>query len=196
MPDTGAPWNIPYVAGTDLVADWPTDNQTMAEAIADALDTASLFDSVTTITATDASWAVPTLLSPVVKVTVVGGGGEGGPYKATGTGSAGSSTVFGSGETWAVTATGGNGGTGGYNDDNEPGQPGQDGLRSANAGAGGSDTAGAMGAGQMGNGGQVVIGYVDLDGVSTVNVQIGAGGSGGGGGDGGDGIVIVEYKAG
>jgi len=40
MPDTGAPWNIPYVAGTDLVADWPTDNQTMAEAIADALDMA------------------------------------------------------------------------------------------------------------------------------------------------------------
>lgn len=40
MPDTGAPWNIPYVAGTDLVADWPTDNQQQAEAIADALDLA------------------------------------------------------------------------------------------------------------------------------------------------------------
>lgn len=40
MPDTGAPWNIPYVAASDLVADWPTDNQTMAEAIADALDVA------------------------------------------------------------------------------------------------------------------------------------------------------------
>lgn len=38
MPDTGAPWNIPYVAGTDLVGDWPTDNQQQAEAIADALD--------------------------------------------------------------------------------------------------------------------------------------------------------------
>jgi len=40
MPDTGAPWNIPYVAGTDLVADWPTDSQTLAEAIADGLDDA------------------------------------------------------------------------------------------------------------------------------------------------------------
>jgi len=40
MPDTGAPWNIPYVAGTDLVADWPTDSQTLAEAIADGLDAA------------------------------------------------------------------------------------------------------------------------------------------------------------
>ena len=42
MPDTGAPWNIPYVAGTDLVSDWPTDSQTLAEAIADGLDTALL----------------------------------------------------------------------------------------------------------------------------------------------------------
>ena len=41
MPDTGAPWNIPYVAGTDLVSDWPTDSQTLAEAIADGLDVAS-----------------------------------------------------------------------------------------------------------------------------------------------------------
>jgi len=40
MPDTGAPWNIPYVAGTDLVSDWPTDSQTLAEAIADGLDNA------------------------------------------------------------------------------------------------------------------------------------------------------------
>jgi len=42
MPDTGAPWNIPYVAGTDLVSDWPTDSQTLAEAIADGLDVAGL----------------------------------------------------------------------------------------------------------------------------------------------------------
>jgi len=45
MPDTGAPWNIPYVAGTDLVSDWPTDSQTIAEAVADGLDGAfSLVD--------------------------------------------------------------------------------------------------------------------------------------------------------
>lgn len=37
MPDTGAPWNIPYVAASDLVKDWPTDNQQQAEAIAAAL---------------------------------------------------------------------------------------------------------------------------------------------------------------
>ena len=40
MRDTGAPWNIPYVAGTDLVRDWPTDSQDLAEAVADGLDAA------------------------------------------------------------------------------------------------------------------------------------------------------------
>jgi len=40
MADTGAPWNIPYVAGTDLVRDWPTDSQELADAIADGLDAA------------------------------------------------------------------------------------------------------------------------------------------------------------
>ena len=51
MPDTGAPWNIPYVAGTDLVADWPTDSQTLAQAIADGLDLAgNLIDVKTAIT--------------------------------------------------------------------------------------------------------------------------------------------------
>jgi len=40
MPDTGAPWNIPYVASTDLVSDWPADSQDLADAIADGLDAA------------------------------------------------------------------------------------------------------------------------------------------------------------
>lgn len=48
MPDTGAPWNIPYVAGTDLVADWPTDSQTLATAIADGLDSLPIRQVVST----------------------------------------------------------------------------------------------------------------------------------------------------
>jgi len=40
MPDTGAPWNIPYVAGTDLVSDWPTDSQALANSIASGLTAA------------------------------------------------------------------------------------------------------------------------------------------------------------
>jgi len=42
MPDTGAPWNIPYVAGTDLVSDWPTDSLALANAIDAGLDAAAI----------------------------------------------------------------------------------------------------------------------------------------------------------
>jgi len=53
MPDTGAPWNIPYVAGTDLVSDWPTDSQALAEAVADGLDLAAGLVAVTSALKTD-----------------------------------------------------------------------------------------------------------------------------------------------
>lgn len=69
MPDTGAPWNIPYVAGTDLVADWPTDNQTMAEAIADALDDAHLIRQVVSTTKTDTFTTTSNTLTQVTGLT-------------------------------------------------------------------------------------------------------------------------------
>jgi hypothetical protein len=56
MPDTGAPWNIPYVAGTDLVSDWPTDSQTLAEAVADGLDAAGGLVAVKHVLKTD-TWS-------------------------------------------------------------------------------------------------------------------------------------------
>ena len=40
MPDTGAPWNIPYVETTDLVSDWPADSLALANAIDAGLDAA------------------------------------------------------------------------------------------------------------------------------------------------------------
>ena len=72
MPDTGAPWNIPYVAGTDLVADWPTDSQTLAEAIADGLDAAGGIVQV-----------VQTVKSDYFSASVAAGGTTG-PRGATG----------------------------------------------------------------------------------------------------------------
>jgi len=38
MPDTGAPWNIPYADPSDLVRDWPGLSEDIAEAVADGLD--------------------------------------------------------------------------------------------------------------------------------------------------------------
>jgi hypothetical protein len=53
--------------------------------------------------------------------------------------------------------------------------------------------------GATGNGGVITVGYLNLTGISTVNVTIGAGGAGGGnlgfGATGGRGEVILEYVA-
>jgi hypothetical protein len=40
MPDTGAPWNIPYVDPTDLVRDYPQASEDLADAIALGLSAA------------------------------------------------------------------------------------------------------------------------------------------------------------
>jgi hypothetical protein len=70
MPDTGAPWNIPYVAPSDLVRDYPSDSEDLADAIADGLDAAgglvavkhALFTGVqTNSTAAGANFAVTDL---------------------------------------------------------------------------------------------------------------------------------------
>jgi hypothetical protein len=42
MPDTGAPWNIPYVAPTDVVRDYPTADEAQALAIAAGLTAAGV----------------------------------------------------------------------------------------------------------------------------------------------------------
>jgi len=72
MPDTGAPWNIPYVAGTDLVSDWPTDNQTQSEAIADALTAAGvgIGDNIVAAVKTDQQSTTSTSLVDVTGLTV------------------------------------------------------------------------------------------------------------------------------
>jgi hypothetical protein len=41
MPDTGAPWNIPYVENADLVSDWPADSLLVANAVAAGLTAAN-----------------------------------------------------------------------------------------------------------------------------------------------------------
>jgi len=205
MPDTGAPWNIPYVAGTDLVRDWPTDSQDLAEAIADGLDGTG-FDSVATITATDATWTVPSLANTIVRVTCAGGGGGGGggggSTATASNGGTGGTTTFDAGAAGSISATGGNGGNrspfGNSSDSPLAATLGMAG--GGGGGGGGNETSGDFsGDGGHGHAGKVVVGYLDLDGVSTVNVTIGAGGSGGSGGvsggAGGRGEVTVEYKA-
>jgi hypothetical protein len=158
------------------------------------------FTASTTITATNASFSVPSLGAPIVRVTVIGGGGGGGG--ATGNGGTGGTTTFNAGGAGTVTAVGGNGGTQGSGFTNVAGIAGIGGLTSGNAGTGANEFAGSPTrsfSSTNGTGGAITISYLNLAGIGTVNVTIGAGGTGGtgvvAGGAGGRGEVIVEYVA-
>jgi len=188
--------NLAYLKSTDEVQLYTTEWGPLVAA--------SGFTASTAITATDSSWAVPTLASTIVKVTAVGGGGGGGGFVPNG--SDGGTTTFNAGSAGTVTAVGGKGGSStpssSSGDSSNNGQAGLDGLTSGNGGTGGQRTVTAEFnfGGSTGTGGQITVAYLDLDGISTANVTIGAGGTKGGGnplgGDGGDGEVIVEYVAG
>jgi len=153
------------------------------------------FTASSTITATNASWPVPSLASPIVKVTVIGGGG-GGAASRVNNGGTGGTTTFDAGGAGSVTAAGGSGGNTG--NVSVAGLVGTAGFASSNQGMGGQDSGPVTGL--NGNGGFVTVGYLNLTGVATANVTIGAGGAGGAagtqpGGAGGRGEVIVEYVA-
>ncbi len=152
------------------------------------------FDSSTTITASNASWTVPALGSPFVKVVAIGGGGggNGSDGSSVTVGGAGGTTIFNAGAAGTITATGGLA---------APAQntvlAAPNGARSGNGGTNKSST-GARPSLSPGQGGELVVSYLDLTGISTVNVTVGAGGAGGiyDGSPGGRGEVIFEYVAG
>jgi hypothetical protein len=187
----------------DVTITTPADGQVLtydnatSEWINEALPQLS-FTASTTITATDSSWPVPTLASPIVKVTVIGAGGGGGAGdNPGGQGGTGGTTTFNAGGAGTVTAAGGVGGRSSSTNVNNPGGV-SVGFASANGGTPGQNTDRD---GSEGNGGLITVAYLDLTGISTVNVEIGAGGagavrSGGSGSAGGRGEVIVEYVAG
>ncbi len=109
MPDTGAPWNIPYVDPTDLVRDYPQASEDLADAIADGLDaaaaagglnlvqavktdvfttTSTSYTSVTglavTITPSSDTSKVLLLLQTVISSIGTGGSGNGAHVRITG----------------------------------------------------------------------------------------------------------------
>jgi hypothetical protein len=161
-----------------------------------------IYNARETVTATNASWSVPTLKNSVVKVTVIGGGGGGGNRSNNGT--AGGTTTFASGEAFAVAAAGGSAGLAA----GQAGTAGGAGFRASNGGMAGGATVNTDGEdGQAGLGGEILVAYCDLTGKTTLNLIIGAGGNGGAqaasggggtafaGGAGGRGEIIVEYAS-
>lgn len=161
------------------------------------------FDAVTTITATDASWSVPSLGDPIVKVTVIGGGGGGSScvFNTGGSdGGQGGTTTFDAGSAGTAIATGGLGGKAYYGAGagGNAGNPGTDGTSAGNGGQSQARTLSSsnQSMGNPGNGGVITVAYLDMTGISTANVTIGAGGAAGASAAaGGRGEVIVEYKA-
>ena len=158
------------------------------------------FTAGTAITATNASFSVPSLRSPIVRVTVIGGGGGGGGAQDSGGGTnagTGGTTTFDAGGAGTVTATGGLGGK--SQDANLTGSTGTAGNAAGNQGGGGKGSTSNT-SGTTGCGGQITVADLNLTGISTVNVTIGGGGSAGvgnlsNGGAGGRGEAILEYVA-
>jgi hypothetical protein len=164
------------------------------------------FTASATITASNASWPVPALRSPFVKVTVIGGGGGGGASVVAGSGGSGGdggTTTFDAAGAGSVTAAGGIGGTGGSAGTSRTGTAGLPGFTSGNAGTAGNSgetpSPNRSWSGSNGTGGAITVAYLNLTGISTVDVTIGGGGAAGtgsrAGGVGGRGEVIVEYVA-
>ena len=71
MPDTGAPWAIPYAAGSDLVSAWPALSEDIAEAVADGLTAALITPSqvITTTNFTTSSATFVDLTGVTITVT-------------------------------------------------------------------------------------------------------------------------------
>ena len=186
-----------------------TDDQVLSVvggevAWADASGGGGGFDTVTEITASNASYDVSGI-SGFAKFTIIGAGGGGsgassssrtGPNGGSNGGS--SSVIYGA---TTVTATGGSGanassgGTVGQTGNSAPGS-----YVSSNWGNFGMywDSTSTDNFGRPGLGGLIKVVYADLTGLSGINVTIGAGGAGGtssyNGAAGQNGLVIMEYS--
>jgi hypothetical protein len=88
MPDTGAPYNIPYLGGTELVRDYPDFSEDLADAIVAALEAIPVYEKRIAAFTGSGTWTVPTGVTYAIAHMLGGGGGIG----QTGTGAAGSAS--------------------------------------------------------------------------------------------------------
>ena len=71
MPDTGSPWNIPYVENADLVRDWPADSLLVANAVAAGLSAAGNAGIGSNVVAGESTATFTTTSGTFVDVTSV-----------------------------------------------------------------------------------------------------------------------------
>lgn len=186
MPDTGAPWFIPYVESTDLVSDWPTDSLALANAIVAALEDIPVTQKKIEAFTGSGTWTVPAGVTYAIAHMRGGGGGAGNTN--TGSDGADSSVAFASG---TVVAPGNRRsvapGTGGSNPIAGAANSSQNAVVIATAAAGPS-TSGAVA-------GYTVAGAAVTP-AASITVTVGAGGAAGtAGAAGGSGYVYIEYYA-
>jgi hypothetical protein len=70
MPDTGAPWEIPYAAPGDLVSAWPALSEDIADAVVAGLDVAAIVRQVQQVTTTTDFTTTSTSAVDLTGVTV------------------------------------------------------------------------------------------------------------------------------
>lgn len=185
MPDTGAPYNIPYVESTDLVSGWPAISLDVANAIVAALDGVKVNKKIEAFTASG-TWTVPAGVTYAIAHMVGGGGGIG--TALTGGDGGDSSVAFASG---TVTAAGGKKG---------PGSAFMNGPQAgaANSGFGANslefNTQANSNVYSLGNAGARIVAGAAVTPAASITVTVGAGGSAGtSGAAGGSGYVYIEY---
>jgi hypothetical protein len=188
MPDTGAPYFIPYVEPTDLVRDYPDASEDLALAIVAALENIPVIEKRIEAFTGSGNWTVPAGVTYAI-AHMRGGGGGAGTSNTGGAGGA-SSVAFAGG---TVTAAGGNGIL-------YP-QTFTDAAQGAAANSGYPATMAfrpTLGDASVSNDGQshgaVTVAGNTVTPAATVAVVVGAGGSAGtSGAAGGSGYVYIEY---
>jgi hypothetical protein len=183
MPDTGAPYNIPYVESTDLVSGWPAISLDVANAIVAALDGVKVNKKIEAFTSSG-TWTVPAGVTYAIAHMMGGGGGVG---NGTTSGDGGASSVAFAGGT--VSAPGGQKSAGIITTQQPQAGPANSGLAAlARDGAAGGNT------NMKGNRGAIIVAGDAVTPAASVTVTVGAGGTAGtAGAAGGSGYVYIEY---
>ena len=187
MPDTGAPYFIPFLDGTELVRAYPDLSEDLADAIVNALENIPVTQKKIEAFTGTGSWTVPAGVTYAI-AHMLGGGGGTGKLTTAGNGST-SSVAFASG---TVQSLGGRKGVAA-----NPSSSGNNQAGLANTGRGATVTLASgnllVPSNEGGDSTYTVAGAPVTPGAS-ITVTVGAGGTAGtAGAAGGSGYVYIEY---
>ena len=182
MPDTGAPYFIPYVEPTDLVRDYPDASEDLALAIVAALENIPVTEKRIEAFTGSGTWTVPAGVTYAIAHMLSGGGG-GGNQTTDGSNGGASSVAFASGTKSAPVGVGGPLSNGA---DASPGP-----AQVANSGRGGESNRFNT---RSANDAQWNVHGAAVTPAASITVTVGAGGAAASGARaGGSGFVYIEY---